>query len=50
MGMPTEDNKNYSLNFAEDQFFIAEDHYNTWCMTRQFKNEYENGDIIIWRK
>jgi hypothetical protein len=45
-----EDTSIYSLNFADDQLLTAEDLYNTGCMTRQFKYEYENGEIIMWRK
>ena len=41
MGIPVQNTHVYSLNFADDQVLIAQDHDDMEFMARKLKEEYE---------
>jgi hypothetical protein len=41
MGIPVQNTRVYSLNFADDQVLIAQDHDDMEFMARKLKEEYE---------
>jgi hypothetical protein len=45
MGIPIQNTRVYSLNFADDQVLIAQDYDDMEFMVRKLKEEYENGDL-----
>jgi hypothetical protein len=47
MGIPVQNTHVYSLNFADDQELITQDHDDMEFMARKLKEEYEKLELII---
>ena len=45
MGIPIQNTHAYSLNFADDQVLIAQDHDEMEFMARKLKEEYEKWGL-----
>ena len=50
MGIPIQNTHVYSLNFADDQVLIAQDHDDMEFMARKLKEEYEKRGLNEFRK
>jgi len=47
MGIPIQNTHVYSLNFADDQVLIAQDHDDMEFMARKLKEEYEKWGLTM---
>ena len=47
MGIPIQDTHVYSLNFADDQVLIAQDHDDMEFMVRKLKEEYKKWGLTM---
>ena len=47
MGIPVQNTHVYSLNFADDQVLIAQDHDDMEFMARKLKEEYEKWGFTM---
>ena len=47
MGIPIQNTYVYSLNFADDQVLLAQDHDDMEYMARKLKEEYEKWGLTI---
>jgi hypothetical protein len=47
MGLPIQNTYVYSLNVADDQLLLAQDHDDMECMARKLKEEYEKWGLAI---
>jgi hypothetical protein len=47
MGIPIQNTYVHSLNYADDQVLLAQDHDDTDYMARKLKEEYEEWGLII---
>ena len=47
MGLPVQNTHVYSLNFADDQVVIAQDHDNVEFMARKLKEEYKKWGLTM---
>jgi hypothetical protein len=47
MGIPIQNTRVYSLNFADDQVLIAQDHDDMEFMARNPKEEYEKWGLTL---
>ena len=47
MGIPIQNTYVYSLNFADDQVLLAQDHDDMEYMVRKLKEEYEKWGLAI---
>jgi len=47
MGIPIQNAHVYSLNFADDQVLIAQDHDDMEFMARKLKEEYEKWGLTM---
>ena len=47
IGIPIQNTYVYSLNFADDQVFFAQDHDDMEYMARKLKEEYEKWGLKI---
>ena len=47
MGIPIQNTYVYSLNFADDQVLLAQDHDDMEYMARKLKEEYEKGGLAV---
>ena len=47
MGIPIQNTYVYSLNFADDQVLLAQDHDDMEYMARKLKEEYEKWGLAI---
>ena len=47
MGIPVQNTHVYSLNFADDQVLIAQDHDDMGFMARKLKEEYEKWGLTM---
>ena len=47
MGIPIQNTYVYSLNVADDQVLLTQDHYDMEYMARKLKEEYEKWGLVI---
>jgi hypothetical protein len=47
MGIPIQNTHVYSLNFADNQVLIAQDHDNMEFMAQKLKEEYEKWQLTM---
>ena len=47
MGIPIQNTYVYSLNFADDQVLLAQDHDDMEYMARKRKEEYEKWGLVV---